>query len=121
LVTLDKEVKNEKEPLVTTVSSWNKPNNNRTSPRYSRPEETSEGLKRADHSMLGTIMARRAINGRTISHHNFFSLPKNKLLRTVTMKSQNLNPMFPFSVLKSNHTKSATLNVPPLTKKRKLT
>lgn len=120
-VTSNKHDMNGREKFMRTVPSWSKQNNLRTSPRYSHYEQISEGLKQPDHSMLGTIMARREINSRSISNHNFFSLPKKKFLRSVTVKSQNLHGPLSLTVLGSNQTTSTSLSMPPLIKKRKLT
>lgn len=110
-----------KEPLLKTVSTWNGQNHVRSSPRSPRLSPPTEDSKEAAHSMLSTIKARRAINGRTLFQDNSFIYPNSSLVRTVNLKSQNISSSLPLSVLGNNQTNTADLSMPPLFKKRKLT
>ena len=110
-----------KESLMTTGSTWNGQIPIRSSPRYPHPSPPTEDSMQAAHSMLTTIKARRAINGKTLFQDNSFIYPNSKLVRTVNLKSQNISSSLPLSVLGNNQTNTADHSMPPLFKKRKLT
>ena len=105
--------------LSTGISALKERSSTRTSPRYSRTDTIIDDLKEADHSMLGTIKARRAINGRNVFQENFFSLPNT---RSVRSESQgNNSSSLSVSLFGNNRMKSTDSNTPPIFKKRKLT
>ena len=104
--------------LGTMVSSLKEQTSTRTSPRYSRTTNIIDDPKDADHSMLGTIKARRAINGRNVFQENFFTAPNTRRLRG---DSQSINSS-PLPIpLNNTRAKSNDSTMPPLCKKRKLT
>ena len=66
----------------------------------------------SNHSMLGTIKARRGVNGRAELQSNRSSIATNGLLRAVNLKARNITRSLPIL---------SDLSSPPSPKKRKLT
>ena len=66
----------------------------------------------SNHAMLGTIKARRGVNGRAELQSNLSSIATNGLLRAVNLKARNITRSLPIL---------SDLSRPPSPKKRKLT
>ena len=66
----------------------------------------------SNHSMLGTIKARRGVNGRAEMQSNLSSIATNGLVRAVKLKARNITRSLPIL---------SDLSSPPSPKKRKLT
>ena len=66
----------------------------------------------SNHSMLGTIKARRGVNGRAEMQSNLSSIATNGLVRAVNLKARNITRSLPIL---------SDLSSPPSPKKRKLT
>merc|ERR1712038_7324 len=90
----------------------------RTSPRYSRTVAMVEESKDADHTMLGTIKARRAINGRNVSQENYFTFPNTRRVRNEKQENNSSSSSISLSNIRS---KSNGSSISPLCKKRRIT
>ena len=70
------------------------------------------------HSMIGTIKARRAINGRNIFQENFYTSPNTRRVRAESQGNTSSTLSIPTS---NNRSKANDNSMSPLCKKRKLT
>jgi len=77
-----------------------------------------EEPKDADHTMLGTIKARRAINGRNVSQENYFTFPNTRRVRS---EKQENNSSSSSISLSNNRSKSSGSSMSPICKKRRIT
>merc|ERR1711902_227440 len=90
----------------------------KTTPRYSRTVAMEEEPKDADHTMLGTIKARKAINGRNVSQENYFTFPNTRRVRSEKQENNSSSS----SILSSNtRSKSSSSSMSPVRKKRRIT
>ena len=100
------------------ISTLKEQPSTRTSPRCSRTTTTVAIQKDSDHSMMGTIKARRAINGRNIFLENFYTSPNTRRVRAESQGNTSSTLSTPTS---NNRSKANDNSMSPLCKKRKLT
>ena len=68
--------------------------------------------------MIGTIKARRAINGRNIFQENFYTSPNTRRVRAESQGNASSTLSIPIS---NNRSKANDNSMSPLCKKRKVT